>query len=67
MIRIKRTAEAEEAITAARESHRQAQRDLVAQQDNLTVSRRAVDKLRAHNAANHWDEWLMRLVLGRAR
>lgn len=61
-IRTKRTPEAEAAIVAAHASHARAQRDLAEQQAALIASRRAIAKLREHDASNGYAEWFRDLV-----
>lgn len=64
--RRRREPEAEAAINAARRSYEQALRDIEGQAESAVHTRKAVDKLRAHNAANNYQEWLQNLIAGRA-
>lgn len=58
--------EAVAAVNAAHESFVTAVDDLAAQAHGLIESREIVGKLQAHTAANHYDEWLMDLMMRRA-
>lgn len=53
--RIQRSTEAQEAIKAARASMGLAERDLDQQRAGVKASQLAIARLRAHNAANHYD------------
>lgn len=57
--------EAVAAVEAAHQSFVVAVDDLATQAHGLIESREVVGKLQAHTAANHYDEWLMQLLMRR--
>lgn len=65
MTRERQSAEAKAAVAAAQRSHEQAQRDLSKQQAGLKAAERSVARLRQHTAANHYDLWIIDMVLRR--
>ena len=55
--------EAKQAVEEANESLEQADRDLRMAEYKLLDSQRVTERLREHNLANHYDDWLSKQFL----